>query len=249
LVNLKSAREIAIMREAGRIVAECHAALAPRVKPGVTTLELDRFVEDFLAARGATPSFKGYQGFPASICASVNEVVCHGIPSAREKLQEGDVITIDIGAFYKGFHGDSAWTYAVGEVSPQVRKLMDVTHRSLLAGIAEARVGNHLGDIGSAIQALAEGEGMGVVREFGGHGVGQALHEAPHLHHFGTSGTGMRLRAGMTLAIEPMVTLGDWRVKIDPDGWTARTVDGSICVQYEHSIAITEEGPVILTEL
>lgn len=248
LIKLKSAREIAIMREAGRIVAECHAALAERVQPGVSTRELDRFVEQFLKDRGATPSFKGYRGFPGSICVSVDDVICHGIPG-RDRLKAGQVITIDIGAYYKGYHGDSAWTYAVGEVSPEIRQLMDVTQQCLFAGIEAARVGNRIGDIGHAIQTLAESHGYGVVRDFIGHGLGQELHESPEVPHYGTPGTGLALRSGMTIAIEPMITLGDYRVKVDPDGWTARTSDGSICVQYEHTIAITDNGPEILTKL
>lgn len=248
MIKLKSAREIAIMREAGRIVAECHAALAERVVPGVSTRELDSFVESLLRKKGATPSFKGYHGFPASICTSINDVICHGIPGSQ-RLKDGDVITIDIGAFYQGYHGDSAWTYAVGQVSPEIQKLMDVTLASLMAGIEQARSGNRLGDISHAIQSLAESHGYGVVREFTGHGVGQEMHEDPQVPHYGSPGTGRELRAGMTLAIEPMITMGDWRCTIDADGWTARTVDGSICVQYEHTVAITPDGPEILTQL
>jgi len=248
LIKLKSQREIAIMRDAGRIVAECHAALAEKVRPGVTTRELDRFVEQFLARYHATPSFKGYNGFPASICASVDDVICHGFPS-NKKLKPGQVITIDIGAYYKGYHGDSAWTYAVGEVSPSVQELMRVTQEALYAAIAVALPGNRMGDIGHAIQTLAEAHGFGVVRDYIGHGVGQDLHEPPEVPHYGTPGTGLILRPGLTIAIEPMITLGDYHTKLDPDGWTARTVDGSICVQYEHTIAITENGPEILTKL
>lgn len=248
MTKLKSPQEIAIMREAGRIVAECHAALADRVRPGVSTAELDGFVEVLIRRRGATPSFKGHEGFPATICVAVNDVICHGIPG-DDRLDDGDVITIDIGASYQGYHGDSAWTYAVGKVSPDVARLMDVSRRALFAGIAQARPGNRLGDIGHAIETLAESHGMGVVREFIGHGVGQSLWENPPVPHFGKPGTGLPLRSGMTIAIEPMITLGDWRATVDPDGWTARTVDCSLCAQYEHTIAITEDGPIILTEL
>jgi len=248
LIKLKSSREIAIMREAGLLVAQCHAALAERIRPGVQTRELDRFVESFLRERGATPSFKGYNGFPGSICTAINDVVCHGIPG-RDKLRNGDVVTIDIGAYFKGYHGDSAWTYAVGEVSPEVANLMGVAKQALFEGIARAKPGNRVGDISHAIQSYAEARGMGVVRDFIGHGVGQQLHEAPEVPHFGSPGTGPLLRTGMTVAIEPMITLGDWRVKVEADGWTARTLDGSICVQYEHTVAITDEGPMILTQL
>ncbi|MDF2626847.1 MAG: peptidase [Symbiobacteriaceae bacterium] len=248
MIKLKSPREIAIMREAGRIVAECHAALGKHVQPGITTLELDTLVEGWIREKGAIPSFKGYHGFPGSICVAVNDVICHGIPG-QLKLKSGDVITIDIGAYYKGYHGDSAWTYTVGEVSPEVRALMETTLACLNAGIAQAVEGNRVGDIGHVIQTLAEGQGYGVVRQFTGHGVGQDLWESPAVPHYGKPGTGAQLRNGMVLAIEPMITLGTWRAKGDDDGWTARTVDGSICVQYEHSIAITAEGPVVLTQL
>lgn len=248
MIKLKSPREIAIMRDAGRIVAECHAGLADRVRAGVSTLELDRLVERWIRERGATPSFKGHNDFPGSICVAVNDVICHGIPG-KYRLKPGDVITIDIGAFYKGYHGDSAWTYTVGEVAPAVRGLMDSTLECLRAGIAVAAPGCRLGDIGHAIQSLAEGRGLGVVRDFTGHGVGQELWEAPQVPHYGEPGTGIQLRPGMVLAIEPMITLGDWRARIDDDGWTARTADGSICVQYEHTVAVTDHGPVVLTEL
>lgn len=248
MIKIKTPQELALMRQAGRIVAECHAALAEAVRPGVTTLALDEMVERMIRQRGATPSFKGHHGFPGSICVAVNEVICHGIPS-EEPLRLGDVITIDIGANYQGYHGDSAWSYAVGEVSPKVRQLMEDTLQSLYIGIEQARVRNRVGAIGHAIQSFAEPRGYGVVREFTGHGVGQDLWEEPVVPHFGKPTGGRLLKAGMTLAIEPMLTLGTWRSEVDHDGWTARTMDGSICVQYEHTIAVTEEGPVILTAL
>lgn len=247
MIRLKDPHELAIMREAGRIVADCHVALRPLVKPGVTTGELDQFIEEFIRSRGAEPSFKGYNGYPASSCMSVNDVICHGIPGP-ERLRDGDIISIDLGAYYKGYHGDSAWTYAVGDVAPEVRRLMDVTLEALRRGIAAARVGNRLGDISHAIQSYAEAEGMGVVREFTGHGIGRAMHEAPSLPHYGPPGVGPVLREGLVLAIEPMLTLGDWRARIEADGWTARTVDGSLCAQYEHTVAITADGPVIFTD-
>lgn len=248
MILIKSSRELERMRRAGRLVAECHAALAERIRPGITTAELDAFVEDYIRRRGGTPTYKGYRGFPASICTSVNDVVCHGIPG-RQRLREGDVITVDVGVTLDGYHGDSAWTYAVGEVSPEARRLMEIGEACLNAGIAQARPGNRLGDIGHAIQSLAEAHGYGVVRDFVGHGIGRRLHEDPDVPHFGTPGTGIPLRAGMTLCIEPMITLGDWRVLIDDDGWTARTRDGSLSVQYEHTIAITEGEAEILTTL
>lgn len=246
MILIKSARELELMRRAGRLVAECHAALAERIRPGVTTAELDAFVEDYLRRRGGVPTYKGYRGFPASICASVNDVVCHGIPG-RQRLREGDVITVDIGVTLEGYHGDSAWTYAVGQVSQEAQRLMEIGEACLMAGIDQARPGNRLGDVAHAIQSLAEGHGYGVVRDFVGHGIGRQLHEDPDVPHFGKPGTGVRLRPGMTLCIEPMITLGDWRVTIDDDGWTARTLDGSLCVQYEHTIAVTEGEAEILT--
>lgn len=248
MISLKSAREIALMREAGRIVAECHQILAEKVRPGVTTKELDKIVEAHIKKRGATPSFKGYNGFPGSVCVAINDVICHGFPS-KERLVEGQVVTLDIGAYLHGYHGDSAWTYAVGEVKPEVRQLMERTHEALFRGIAQAKVGNRIGDIGHEIQTYAEPFGYGVVRDFTGHGLGQELHEEPPVPHFGEPGTGPLLRSGMVICIEPMITLGTWESKVERDGWTARTTDGSVCVQYEHTVAITENGPEIMTVL
>lgn len=248
MIILKSDEEIAIMREAGRIVAECHAFLAEAVKPGVTTIELDRLIEHKIRARGATPSFKGHNGFPASICIAKNDVICHGFPGT-ERLEEGDVVTIDIGAFYKGYHGDSGWTYAVGKVSKEIQALMEICHKSLMLGIEQAVVGNRVGHISHAIDAYAQRHGYGNVRQFTGHGVGQELWEEPAVPHYGSSTRGPRLKKGMVLAIEPMLTTGGWEAMLDDDGWTARTVDGSICVQYEHTVAITDNGPQILTTL
>jgi methionyl aminopeptidase len=248
LIKLKSPREIAIMRDAGKIVAECHAALADRIEPGISTRELDRFVESIILKHGATPSFKGYNGFPGAICVAIDDVICHGFPGSH-RLKNGEIVTLDIGAFYKGYHGDRGWTYAVGEVSPEAQRLMEATYKCLYLGIEQARVDQRLGDIGHAIQSYAEGEGLGVVREFTGHGLGQELHEPPTVPHYGEPGQGARLRSGMVICIEPMITLGDWRSKIEADGWTARTVDGSLCAQYEHTVAITDNGPEILTDL
>lgn len=248
MIIFKSARELAIMREAGLIVAECHALLGERIKAGVSTLELDELVESYIRKKGAIPSFKGHHGFPASICASVNDVICHGIPNG-EPLQDGDVITIDIGAKVNGYHGDSAWSYAVGDVSPEIEKLMKVTKECLFLGIDQAQPGKRIGDIGHAIQTYAESLKYGVVRDFCGHGVGRELWEDPEIPHYGHAGKGAAIKAGMTIAIEPMITMGRWQVKTDSDGWTARTIDGSICVQYEHTLAVTKEGPVILTQL
>lgn len=248
LIILKNKRQIEIMREAGRIVAECHDMLKDIVKPGVSLLELDEAVEKHIVERGAIPSFKGYQGFPASICTAINDVICHGIPD-ETILKDGDVITIDIGAQLEGYHGDSAWTYAVGEVSDEIKQLMDVTLKALHLGIEQAISGNRVGDIGYAIDSYVTEFGYGNVREFGGHGVGKNLWEEPQILHLGDKGRGARLSKGMVIAIEPMITTGGWKSKVDADGWTARTLDGSICVQYEHTIAITENGPEILTKL
>ncbi|MEO3945622.1 type I methionyl aminopeptidase [Gorillibacterium sp. CAU 1737] len=248
MIILKTDDELKQMREAGRIVAECHALLAKAVKPGVTTMKLDQLVEEKIRSRGATPSFKGHHGFPASICVARNDVICHSFPDSTPLL-EGDVVTLDVGAHYKGFHGDSGWTYAVGEVSTKLRKLMEVCHQSLLLGIEQAREGNRVGDIGHAIDTNAKRHGYGNVRDFTGHGVGRELWEEPTVPNYGLKGKGTRLKNGMTIAIEPMFTLGDWRAVFDSDGWTARTLDGSICVQYEHTIAITENGPQLLTVL
>lgn len=247
MIIIKSPEEIAIMRRAGQIVAECHQVLQDMVKPGVTTLELDEVAEEYIRQQGALPSFKGHQGFPASICVAINDVVCHGIPGLT-KLQTGDVITIDIGALYQGFHGDSAWTYAVGDVSKDVRQLIKVGLECLFLGIEEARPGKRIGAIGHAIQTYAEEHGYGVVRMFCGHGVGRKLWEDPLIPHVGEPDIGAEIKEGMVFAIEPMITMGDWATEIADDG-TARTMDGSLCVQYEHTIAITKDGPRILTKL
>jgi len=248
MIILKSDKDIEIMREAGRIVAECHAMLDKWIKPGITTLELDRRIEEKIRSRGAVPSFKGHYGFPASICTARNDVICHGFPDSIP-LADGDVVTIDIGANYKGFHGDSGWTYAVGSVTKEIENLMRACHRSLFLGIEQAIDGNRIGDIGYAIDSYAQQFGYGNVRDFTGHAIGKELWEEPVVPNYGEKGKGARLKNGMVLAIEPMLTLGDWRSYVESDGWTARTIDHSICVQYEHTVAITENGPRILTVL
>ncbi len=248
MIILKTDEEIQQLRAAGRIVAECHAMIAKMIKPGVTTIEIDRLVEEYIRSKGAIPSFKGHQGFPASICVARNDVICHGFPD-KLPLSEGEVVTIDIGALYHGYHGDSAWTYAVGKVSQEIETLMEVCRQSLFQGIEQAVVGNRIGDIGYAIDTNAKRHRYGNIKEFTGHGVGKDLWEEPAVPHYGNKGTGTRIRQGLVIAIEPMFTLGDWRAEIDDDGWTARTIDGSVCVQYEHTIAITENGPQILTVL
>ena len=246
MIVCKSESELQLMREAGRIVAETHRLLAKAIRPGVTTKQLDQMAEEFIRSQGAIPSFKGYNGFPASICASVNEELVHGIPSDR-KLKEGDIISIDIGAQFEGYHGDSAWTYPVGEVSETARRLLEVTERSLYAGLAKAAPDERLYTISHAIQQVVEEAGFSVVREYVGHGIGQNLHEEPQIPNYGLPNRGPRLKPGMTLAIEPMVNAGERYVKVLDDHWTVVTMDGSLCAHFEHTIAITPDGYEILT--
>jgi len=246
MIVCKTDVELELMREAGRIVAETHRLLAQAVRPGITTHELDRIAEDFIRSQGAVPSFKGYNGFPASICTSINEELVHGIPGSR-KLNEGDIISIDIGAQYKGYHGDSAWTYGVGQISDTARKLLEVTEAALYAGLNEARPDVRLFTISNAIQRCAEAAGFSIVREFVGHGVGTKLHEEPQIPNYGPPDRGPRLRPGMVLAIEPMVNVGERYVKTLDDQWTVVTQDHSLCAHFEHTIAITPEGYEILT--
>ncbi|OGX79146.1 type I methionyl aminopeptidase [Exiguobacterium sp. SH31] len=248
MIITKTPREIAIMREAGQIVARTHQVLKEHIKPGITTLELDRIAEDYIRSQGATPSFKGYNGFTGSVCASVNEELVHGIPGERV-LNDGDIISIDIGAYYNGYHGDSAWTYPVGTISEETQRLLDVTEESLYKGLEHAKAGLRLTDISHAIQAYVESYEFSVVREYVGHGVGQNLHEEPQIPHYGPPGKGPRLKTGMTLAIEPMVNAGQRYVRTLADNWTVVTVDGSMCAHFEHTIAITDDGYEILTKL
>ena len=248
MIICKSEAELERMRVAGRIVAETHRLLSQAIQPGITTRELDRIAEEFIRSQEAIPSFKGYNGFPASICASVNNELVHGIPGNR-KLASGDIISIDIGALYGGYHGDSAWTYGVGEISPLARKLLDVTEKSLYAGLAEAKPDARLFTISHAVQKCAENEGFSIVREYVGHCVGTKLHEEPQIPNFGPSDQGPRLKRGMVLAIEPMVNAGERYVKTLSDNWTVVTVDGSLCAHFEHTIAITADGYEILTKV
>jgi methionyl aminopeptidase len=247
-IQLKTARQLRFMRQAGKIVAEVLALLGEHIVPGATTEELDALAEAEIKKRGAVPSFKGYHGFPCTICASVNEQVVHGIPSDYQ-LQEGDILSVDVGAIYSGWHGDAAVTHAVGQTSAEAESVMDATREALRRGIAAAVPDNHLGDIGFAIQSWVEAQGFAVVRDFVGHGIGKELHEAPQVPNFGEAGAGVKLRPGMTIAIEPMVSVGDWHVKVLDDGWTAVTADGGLSAHYEHSIVITENGPEILTKV
>lgn len=246
MINIKSRAELEIMREAGRIVALTHQQLANFIKPGVTTKELDELAETFIRSHNAIPSFKGYGGFTGSICASVNEELVHGIPGKRT-LQEGDIISIDIGAKFQGYHGDSAWTYAVGNISLEDQRLMQVSEESLYKGLAKAIPDGRLSDISHEIQLHAEAAGYSIVREYVGHGIGQSLHEDPQIPNYGSPNRGPRLKPGMVLAIEPMVNAGERYVRTLEDNWTVVTVDGKKCTHYEHTIAITEDGYEILT--
>ena len=245
-IILKSAREVAVMREAGRIVAAVLEAVTKAVRPGVTTAELDDIAAHGVAKRGATASFKGYRGFPASICTSVNEEVVHGIPGGRV-LNEGDIVSLDFGASLNGFHGDSAITLGVGRISPEARKIIEAARGALEAGIAAAQIGARLGDVSAAIQSHAESNGFSVVREYVGHGIGRALHEDPQVPNFGVGGEGPLLQEGMTIALEPMLNAGDWRTRVAGDNWTVVTADGRLSAHFEHTIAIDEKGPGILT--
>lgn len=246
MIIRKSPRELEIMREAGRIVARAHEAVRQAVAPGVTTAELNALAEEVIRRAGAVPTFLGYHGFPASICASPNDVVVHGIPG-DQPLREGDILSVDIGATFQGYVGDAAYTWPVGRVSDQAEALLRATEESLHKGIAQARVGNRLSDISHAVQAHVEAAGFSVVRDYAGHGVGQAMHEGPQIPNYGPPGRGPRLQEGMVLAIEPMVNTGTFEVYTEPDGWTVRTKDGGLSAHFEHTVAVTDAGPVILT--
>ena len=247
MIVLKSQQEIAYMREAGRIVAETLELIRQAVKPDVTTQELDRIADEYIRERGAIPAFKGYNGFPGSICASVNEEVVHGIPGPR-KLKNGDIISVDIGTLINGFYGDAAMTFPVGEVAPEVAQLLKVTEESLYKGIAQAVADQRLYDISHAVQIHAEEFGYGVVRDYVGHGIGRKMHEDPQIPNYGAPGRGPRLKPGMTLAIEPMINMGTYEVKTLRDNWTVITRDKKWSAHFEHTIAITPNGPVILTQ-
>ncbi len=246
MIILKSPQEIALMREAGRITALALQELSRRIRPGITTAELNRYAEEFLEKAGAKPAFLGYHGFPASICASVNNEVVHGIPGLR-RLEEGDIISIDMGAVYRGYYGDAAATFPVGEISEEARRLLEVTEKALYEGISKAVVGNRVGDISAAVQSYVERHGFHVVRDYVGHGIGRSMHEEPQVPNFGKPGVGPRLQPGMVLAIEPMVNVGTHEVVVMPDGWTVVTKDGSLSAHFEHTVLITEGEPEILT--
>jgi methionyl aminopeptidase len=244
----KSAAELETMKEAGRISARALRLVGEAVAAGVTTEELDRIAEEAIRAEGAQPAFLGYHGFPKTLCTSINCEVVHGIPSHSIRLQEGDIISVDVGAIFGGYYGDNARTFAVGEVSGEARRLIDVTAQALDAGIDQCRPGNRLNDIGAAVQRVAEGAGFSVVREYVGHGIGRAMHEEPSVPNYGTPGTGPLLEVGTVLAIEPMVNAGTHAVESLADGWTVMTRDRSLSAHFEHSVAVTEDGPLILTQ-
>lgn len=247
MVSIKSEREIALMREAGKILARVHGELREAIKPGMSTYDVDRLGEKLIRSFGCIPSFKNYNGYPASICVSVNDEVVHGIPNRNHILREGDIVSLDAGVIYRGYHSDAARTHGVGEVSPEAKKLMEVTRQSFFEGIKFAKAGNHLNDISSAVQAYAERFGYGVVRDLVGHGIGSHLHEDPEIPNFSQKRRGIRLRPGMTLAIEPMINEGRCDVVWMEDDWTVVTEDGSLSSHYENTILITDGEPEILT--
>jgi len=245
-IIIKSDREIAIMRQAGRIVATILAVLSEQVRPGMKTKELDVIAARELERLGAKPSFKGYRGFPANLCVSVNDEIVHGIPGGRV-LDEGDIVSLDFGAIFEGFQGDAAVTVGVGKINSQAEQLMETTEGALKAGVAIAYPGARLGDISAAIQNYVESRGYSVVREYTGHGIGREMHEEPQIPNFGSPGVGPVLKKGMTLALEPMVNAGDWRTRLGNDHWVVFTADGSLSAHFEHTIAITNDGPEVLT--
>jgi methionyl aminopeptidase len=249
MVTIKSAREVALMKRAGQIVALAHQEVAKHIKPGVTTQQLDEIIERVIREADAIPSFLHYNGFPANSCISVNEVVVHGIPSPKKILHDGDIVSVDIGAIYKGYHGDGAWTYPCGTISETAKALLKETEASLYAGLAQAKSGARLTDISHAVQVYAESKGFSVVRDFVGHGIGTSMHEDPQIPNFGLPGKGITLRPGMTIAVEPMINAGRKEVKVLTDGWTTVTMDKSLSAHFEHTVLITETGYEILTKV
>ena len=249
MIHLKNSAQITAMKDAGRITGEALLVARDMVRPGISTYEIDQAIRRYIEKCGAVPTFLGYGGFPASACISVNDEVIHGIPSKKRILQEGDIVKIDTGATYKGYVGDSARTIPVGVVSDEAKKLIEVTRNSFWKGVEALQIGNRLGDIGHAIDSLVVENGFSTVRRYVGHGIGTELHESPDVPNFGTAGRGIRLCAGMTLAIEPMVNVGTFEVKEMPDGWTVKTLDGSLSAHYENTVALTTDGVLILTEV
>ena len=247
MVSIKTARELSLMKDACRISAEALRVAGEAVKPGISTYEIDLIVRRYIEKQGASPSFLGYGGFPASACISVNNVVIHGIPSKTTILRDGDIVSVDVGAFYKGYHGDNAYTYPCGTISDRAQKLLDATRESLYEGIKQAQVMNRIGDIGSAVQEYVEARSYSVVRDYVGHGVGTKLHEDPNVPNYGTKGRGVKLLPGMTIAIEPMINEGTCRTRVLGDKWTVVTLDGKLSAHFEHTVAVTHDGPKILT--
>ena len=247
MIQLKNPDQIKIMKEAGRITGEALLVARDHVRPGISTYELDRIVRESIEKAGAKPSFLGYGGFPGSACVSINDEVIHGIPSKKRFLEEGDIVKIDVGAFYKGFHGDSARTIPVGRVSDEALKLIEVTRASFFAGIEQLKVGNRLGDVGAAIDGLVVANGFSTVKRYIGHGIGHELHESPDVPNYGTPGRGTRLCAGLVIAIEPMVNIGTETVRELSDGWTVKTADGALSAHYENTVALTSDGIINLT--
>ena len=246
MISIKSDYEISLLKKAGNIVYKTHQYLKPYVKEGITTKELDKLAHDFILSQGATPSFLNYDGFHGTICTSVNDEVVHGIPSNR-KLKNGDIVKLDIGACYKGYHGDSAWSYAVGEVSEDIKYLMEHTEKALYVGLEQIKPGNHIGDIGAAIEEYATAHKLGIVRELVGHGVGTDVHEEPDVPNYGVKGTGPVLKVGMVIAVEPMLNLGTHKIYILDDDWTIITRDGKPSAHYEHTVVVTKDGYQVLT--
>ena len=248
MIYLKTEEEIELLRENNILVSKTLAEVGRHIKPGVTTKQLDRIIEDFIRSNGATPAFLGYQGYPASACISINEQVVHGIPSDNIVIKEGDIVSVDVGTFMKGFVGDSAYTFAVGEVSSEARQLLEVTKEALYRGTAQANVGNRVGDISAAVQDYAESFGYGVVRELEGHGLGRKMHEEPGVPNYGSRGRGPLLKEGMVICIEPMITMGNRAIVFERDGWTVRTRDRKPAAHYEFAVAIRKNGPDVLTD-
>ena len=247
MLYIKTLSTIRLMAEGGKLLYDTLMLLGEHVRPGISTKELNKIAEEYIISHGATPSFKGYEGFPAGLCTSVNDVVIHGIPSEHTVLREGDIVSLDCGVCYKGFHTDAARTFAVGQVRPELKQLIEDTERSFFEGVAQARVGNRISDIGHAVEAYLAPRGYGIVRDFTGHGVGNEIHEDPAIFNYGKAGRGLRIQNGMALAIEPMVTLGEDDVEILDDDWTTVTADGSFAAHYENTVAIVDGNPVILT--
>lgn len=247
MIILKTENEIEKMQKAGRILANCHKEIKKMIRPGISTYDIDKFAEEFIKKNGATPEQKGYQGYPFATCTSVNDEICHGFPG-KKPLRNGDIVTVDMVVNLNGWLADSAWSYAVGNISEEAKKLMEVTEKSLYIGIEKAVAGNRIGDISYAIQSYVEAQGFSVVRDFVGHGIGKEMHEEPQVPHFGRPGRGPRITTGMVFTIEPMINVGTYHCTIDNNNWTARTKDGKLSCQYEHTIAITKNGVIIITE-